>query len=140
MTLSLSTGTSGVMRRLHCARHLFLCDQAPASSLPVWTVHSSPKYTVSFKWMWPQPLEAEVSQRLEVTVAPGRTYLWHFEVELSPGPGAMGLKSDEQGHCPKMGSCYKVAPLARTGRLGHPGRLLLFTCADNKLFFNEEAV
>lgn len=88
--------------------------------------------------MWPQPLAAEVSQMLEVTVALGRTYLWHIEVERSPGPGAMGLESDEQGHCPKMGSHHKVAPQAQVGRLGHLGRQSVFTCADNKLFFNED--
>lgn len=79
---------------------------------------------------------------LEVTVALGRTYLWHIEVELNPGPGAMGLESDEQGHCPKMGPHHRVAPQAQTGRLGHLGRQSLFICADNKLvfFFNKDAV
>lgn len=75
---------------------------------------------------------------LEVTAAPGRTYLWHIEVELSPGSGAMGLESDEQGHCPKMRSRHKVAPQAQTGRLGHLGRQSVFTCADNKLFFSNK--
>lgn len=77
---------------------------------------------------------------LEVTVALGRTSLWLIEVELNPGPGAMGLETDEQGHCPKMGSHHEVALQAQTGRLGHLGRQSVFTCADNKLFFNEDAV
>lgn len=56
-------------------------------------------------------------------------------MELSPGPGAMELESDEQGHYPNMGDHYKVTPQAQAGRLGHLGRQSIFTCDYNKLLF-----
>lgn len=56
-------------------------------------------------------------------------------MELSPGPGAMELESDEQGHYPNMGDHHKAAPQAQAGRLGHLGRQSIFTCDDNKLLF-----
>lgn len=65
---------------------------------------------MSSRWMWLQPLGAWISQTLEEIVAQERPFLWHLEVELSPGPGTVGLESDEQGHCPKMGVCYRTAP------------------------------
>lgn len=84
---------------------------------------------------------------LEVTAAPGRTYLWPIEAELSPAPGAMGLESEKQGHCPSMGAHQKVAPQAQAGRLGPWGGsrsspvLVINKLFGFLLFFlNEDAV
>ena len=51
MTLSLPTGTLGATRQWPCARRSSLWDQAPASSLPAWIAHSSPRCTGSSRWM-----------------------------------------------------------------------------------------
>lgn len=61
--------------------------------------------------MWPQPLEVGASsQMLVVTVTQERLSLWLLEVGLSPGPGAMRLESDEQGHCLTTGARHQAAP------------------------------
>lgn len=74
---------------------------------------------------------------LEVTGTSRRTYLWHLGVELNPAPEATGLESMDKDIAPKWGP-PKVALQAQAVRLGHLGRLPVFTCADNKLFFNED--
>lgn len=82
---------------------------------------------------------------LEATVAQEKPFLWLLEVGLSPGPGAMGLESDEQGHCLNTGVRFRAAPqrLRWGGRDtwgGSLSSLALGRTEANKLFFNEAAV
>lgn len=75
-------------------------------------------------------------------MAQGRPSLWHLEVGLSPWPGAMGLESDEQGHCLKSGAHCRAAPqrLRRGGQGiwgGNQSSLAQGSTDANKLFFNE---
>lgn len=78
---------------------------------------------------------------LEATVTQGRPSLWHLEVELNPWPGAMGLESEEQGHC-LAGTQHRAAlHRFRWGGRGTWGggrsSLALGSTDANKLFFNE---
>lgn len=75
----------------------------------------------------------------ETTVAQEKLFLWLLAAGLSPGPGATGLESDEQGHCLKTGVCCRAAPqgLGRGGRGGSLSSLALGSTEANKPFFNE---
>ena len=96
--------------------------------------------------MWPQPPGVGASsQALETTVAQGKAFLWLLEVGPSPGPGATGLESDEQGHCLETGvRCRAALQGCRRGGQdtwgGSPSSLALGGTEANKLFFNEAAV
>lgn len=95
----------------------------------------------SSRWMWPWPLVAGAPQILEATVAQRRPSLLHLEVGLSPGPGAMRVESDEQGHCLKTGArCSAVPQGLRRGDRDIWGGTDLICTDANKLFYNEAAV
>lgn len=101
---------------------------------------------VSSRWTLPQPPGAGASsQMLEATVAQERPSRWLLEVGLSPGPGAVGLESDEQGHCLKTGAPHRAAPQGLGWRGlgpwgGSPSSLALGGTDASNLFFNEAAV
>lgn len=80
----------------------------------------------------------------ETTAAQERPSLWLLEVGLSPEPRAMGLGSNEQGHCHRTGPAAVGSPGPQKGRLGTWGRSRSSLAPGgrdaNKLFFNEAAV